>query len=388
MHKLISKLVVAVLACTFFAVAVPATPAFAQNNDEARKAKSKDLYRQATAQYNLGNFEGAVKLYTEAYLAWPAPVLLFNIAQAHRLNGNCGQAIFSYERYLAVEKNVPNRRQIERLIKRLEVDCKREAETRSKPPVETIPPNEMGPDSSTDTTATTTGGDTGYETAPPDTETAPKTKEGKEVASAAFTNPESGSGTAVVSEGPILEGPQQPPGDSKIALMAQFGPAFASFGALDGTTMFSGRIGGAYLLPAGPVDLELGGTLTFTPVPFEARDGSAKTGMFMGVLANAGATYPIWNKLSARGELGFGLMILQGLTEAGSIFVMDNFGATGPVSVVHVRAAVGLDWALSDNILINATPLVIAYSPAIENMDESISSLTRFEMLLGVAYRL
>ncbi|HET6611632.1 MAG TPA: tetratricopeptide repeat protein [Kofleriaceae bacterium] len=394
MHRPRFTSLIAGVACALLALSLAAPPAAAQQTDEQRKAKSQMLYREATTQYNLGNFTKAIDLYKKSYAAWPAPVLLFNVAQAYRINGNCKDAIFFYQRYLALEKKVPSRAQIERLVDRLKVDCKREEETRAKPPVQTLPPpddNGHGTVKPPDTHHATTG-DTDKPPATDPDATAPKTTpdDPDKVAANSMTNPENGANMTIeTGTGPIIDDGMGTSGTPKLGLMAQFGPAFASFGELDvGGALFSGRLGAAYLMPAGPVGLELGATLTFTPVPFTTRDGTAKTGMFMGALANAGATYPLWNKLSLRGEVGFGLLVLSGITEPGSVFVKDQYGAAGASSVVHVRAAAGVDWALSDNILLNATPLAIAYSPALDGMDEQVSSLSRFEMMVGVAYRL
>ena len=80
------------------------------------KAAAKQAAEQATTDYKLGNFEAALAGYSEAYRLYPAPKLLFNIAQCHRNLGHYEQAIHFYEGYLRELPDARNRADVEALL--------------------------------------------------------------------------------------------------------------------------------------------------------------------------------------------------------------------------------------------------------------------------------
>jgi tetratricopeptide (TPR) repeat protein len=75
----------------------------------AQPAPSSNPKREAASRYvddglaaqERGDHDTAITLYTKAYELVPHPVLLFNIAQAHRLAGRIEQADIFYQRFLA-----------------------------------------------------------------------------------------------------------------------------------------------------------------------------------------------------------------------------------------------------------------------------------------------
>ena len=71
--------------------------------DAATKKLAKQYVDSGIAAQAASDFDTAVKLYTKAYELVPAPVLLYNIAQAHRLGGRDAEAKTFYERYLAAD---------------------------------------------------------------------------------------------------------------------------------------------------------------------------------------------------------------------------------------------------------------------------------------------
>lgn len=81
--------------------AQPARP----DGDKVKAAKS---YVDAglTAQ-NTGDYDTAITLYTKAYELVPHPVLLFNIAQAHRLAKRDDEAMKFYQEFLVTEPKGP-----------------------------------------------------------------------------------------------------------------------------------------------------------------------------------------------------------------------------------------------------------------------------------------
>jgi tetratricopeptide (TPR) repeat protein len=64
-------------------------------------AKAKILAARGRAAHDAGNYSDAIAAFTQAYTMAPAPALLFNLAQAYRLQGNCDDAALMYRRFLA-----------------------------------------------------------------------------------------------------------------------------------------------------------------------------------------------------------------------------------------------------------------------------------------------
>jgi tetratricopeptide (TPR) repeat protein len=103
-----------VLLCAFIAVAVliapgsgighaqPGPGASAPSNAAHREAARK-LVNEGIAAQDAGDYDRAVALYMRAFALDPHPVLLFNVGQAHRLDGCPERAASFYERYLALE---------------------------------------------------------------------------------------------------------------------------------------------------------------------------------------------------------------------------------------------------------------------------------------------
>ncbi|HTE49916.1 MAG TPA: hypothetical protein VK698_03530 [Kofleriaceae bacterium] len=84
--------------------------------DPARRARAKKLAQQATRKYNLGQYAEALDGYTRSYDTFPAPGLLFNIAQCHRGLGHHEAALRAYEAYLREKPNASNRALVQELI--------------------------------------------------------------------------------------------------------------------------------------------------------------------------------------------------------------------------------------------------------------------------------
>jgi tetratricopeptide (TPR) repeat protein len=84
---LIAAIVATVLGGPAFADAVP--PLARQFSDRGR------------ALHDLGDYDQAIVAYKQAYMIAPSPGLLFNMAQAYRLAGDCPQAASFYRRFLS-----------------------------------------------------------------------------------------------------------------------------------------------------------------------------------------------------------------------------------------------------------------------------------------------
>src|SRR5215471_6877228 len=100
--------------------------ALLQQPDEA-----KQLTEQGLAHYNVGEYDKAVDEFKRAYLLSKTPALLFNIAQAQRLKGDCKEALQSYKAYLRADPSA-NRAKIEARIAEME-KCVKEKPAETPP---------------------------------------------------------------------------------------------------------------------------------------------------------------------------------------------------------------------------------------------------------------
>jgi hypothetical protein len=169
------------------------------------------------------------------------------------------------------------------------------------------------------------------------------------------------------------------------------GASLVQFGdpALESDPLFALAVGGGYPLAVGPLTLELGGLLTYTPIPWENAQMQSGTASLTAFMANAGAIYPIpsFPKLAIRGDVGLGVQWFGGLTEPGVVFLNSGDVATGALGAFHMRLSAGAEYAVTKNVVVNAFPLVFGYSPA-GDLRDTISSVTRFELLVGAGYRM
>jgi tetratricopeptide (TPR) repeat protein len=67
---------------------------------KAASGDPKAHYERAVSLYNSGQYDKAIEEFQAVYELRPAPILLFNLAQAHRKAGHQAQALDLYERFL------------------------------------------------------------------------------------------------------------------------------------------------------------------------------------------------------------------------------------------------------------------------------------------------
>lgn len=65
--------------------------------------KARTLAEQGRTAHDAGKYDEAIVSFKEAYVIAPSPGLLFNIAQAYRLQGDCDGAAMMYRRYLETD---------------------------------------------------------------------------------------------------------------------------------------------------------------------------------------------------------------------------------------------------------------------------------------------
>lgn len=120
-----------------------AAAAIAHARPSARDlARADALLREGNAEYARKNYDQAIRAYQEAYDLTQAPGFLFNIAQVHRVAGNCSEAIAHYERYLAADPKTRLRRRVEAFIAEMWrcVEVRRKSEKKAEPPPEAAHP--------------------------------------------------------------------------------------------------------------------------------------------------------------------------------------------------------------------------------------------------------
>ena len=113
-------------------VVVAALVGFAATADAAgdELQEARQHYDRGMAHYELGEFAAAVDEFKAAYARSQAPGLLFNLAQASRLNKDYEQALHFYRTYLRVRPDAPNRDDVEKRIAEIEpiVELQRKAQ--------------------------------------------------------------------------------------------------------------------------------------------------------------------------------------------------------------------------------------------------------------------
>jgi hypothetical protein len=63
--------------------------------------RAKSLFASGQEHYERGEFQAAVDAFREAQRLWPKPELLYNLAQAERLSGDCAAALEHYREFQA-----------------------------------------------------------------------------------------------------------------------------------------------------------------------------------------------------------------------------------------------------------------------------------------------
>ena len=89
-------------AATPSASAQPAGPAAAGDKERARA-----LHDEGLRAYEAGEYGRAITAYRKAYALVPAPGILFNLAQAYRLRGDCRRANRAYRTFLHAAPSSP-----------------------------------------------------------------------------------------------------------------------------------------------------------------------------------------------------------------------------------------------------------------------------------------
>ncbi len=117
-------LALAALGATRAQAQEPGAVAPAAPVDDEKERKAKDLYEQGNTHYDLAEYDQAIDLFKQAYALSHRPTLLYNIAQAYRLKGDCEQALQVYKNFLRVDPGSQFRAKVESRIAEMETCVK------------------------------------------------------------------------------------------------------------------------------------------------------------------------------------------------------------------------------------------------------------------------
>jgi tetratricopeptide (TPR) repeat protein len=108
--------------------------ALAATAARADSAKATAYFEKGTRLYQVGEYERALVEFKAGHVEEPDPSFLFNIAQCHRQMGQPKEAITFYKRFLSLSPDTPMRGDVERKIKELEEESRKQAEVAPAPP--------------------------------------------------------------------------------------------------------------------------------------------------------------------------------------------------------------------------------------------------------------
>jgi tetratricopeptide (TPR) repeat protein len=131
------------------ALVLTALVARAAGADDPALRAAKHHFERGEKLYALTKFTEALDEYQRAFDAKPIPDFLFNIGQCYRNLGDYDAAIFSYQKYLKLAPDAPNRDKVEQLISDLQAK-KDQSDTQrlglQRPRTPAPPPAEHAPD--------------------------------------------------------------------------------------------------------------------------------------------------------------------------------------------------------------------------------------------------
>jgi|GEM_PF-1914657 len=113
----------------------------------AQEKADRELYEKGNGSYVRGDYEDALRHFSELHRRTKHPALLFNMAQAHRLSGagHCLEAKRLYESYLHEDPNVPNEDEVRERLAQLKACAKEEERELEKAATKAAPKPKPAP---------------------------------------------------------------------------------------------------------------------------------------------------------------------------------------------------------------------------------------------------
>jgi hypothetical protein len=336
----------ALVAAAVAAVVLTASAAHAQS-------EAQEHFKRGVKLYNLGHFQEAIPEFEKAYDLDPQPILLFNIAQSHRQNGNKERALFFYRRYLEQEPNATKRADVEQRMKELAQELQQETEQKQKPPTEVTPP------------APTSG------PAAPAATPAP-----------APTSP------PVVTGGPTPELSAVP-----IRLAFALGPSFVGVSrssptAIDLPVLFGFELGASYDFLHGPSALRAGVEMLYAALPYTNTmpPYDQQSSSFWGGMLTIDYAYRVIEPLSIGAGAGFGVVWWAGLA-AGNPFTDPKATISGAIPMPSFSLSLHADYFVTPHFFVTLNPGFLYSKTTSEGLTAATSSVHRFDLDAGVGYR-
>jgi tetratricopeptide (TPR) repeat protein len=291
--------------------------------DDDRRARAAEHYQRGVTEYNLGRFENAVPELEKAYELDPAPILLFNIAQAHWKAGAHAKAVFFYRRFLATTprpRTADEQRRIEDVHKRID-EATAEA---TPPPVEPSPPPPLP--------------------APPPPATPPELEHVE-------VRPQPPRPLPVVA----TPAPR-PPAASRFELALAVGPAIPEFGgrALHTPLLPAGCLSAFYRVTEARPAAAVGLIAVESRLPYQAQ-GNDSASYFPGLLAGTSLAQPLGDHFEAGAQLAIGVLWWQGLVP-GNPYALDGAAASGAVPMPAARLGLTGRWWLTRTTFLALSP--------------------------------
>lgn len=329
------------------AVAVAFVVLAAQTAHANPETDAQGYFKRGVKLYNLGHFQEAIPEFEKAYDLDPQPILLFNIAQSHRQNGNKERALFFYRRYLEQEPNAAKRADVEQRMKELAQALQQENEQKQKPPTEVTPPPPN--------------------TAPPTTPPPPPT-----------TPP-------VVTGGP-------PPPESAvpIRLALALGPSFVSLSSqqnIDLPVLFGFQLGASYDFLSRPSELRAGVELLYASLPYTSTvTNDHQSSSFWGAMVTLDYAYRVLEPLSIGGGVAGGVVWWAGLAD-GNPFTSSDAVVSGAIPMPSFGLSLHADYRLTPHLFLTFKPGFLYSKTTSDGLTKQTSSVSRFDLDFGVGYR-
>jgi hypothetical protein len=330
------------------AALVPLLMTLTLAQSDGPKAEARRAYDRGVTEYNLGRFDRAIAEFERAYELDPAPMLLYNLAQAERRAGNLRRAVFLYERFVTQAPTAENAGNARRHIQELSAAIRAEE---AKPPATGEPPPPPVP--------------------------------------------------AAEPEGaPSLELPQidrraqlpaavaASPAPARLMVGAEIGLSRLDFGRDDLRHALVVPIGvtGQYRFRTGSTTLAAGLAVTGSRFHETDRADVRRALHLFGVLASLGVGWSLGERFTLGPEVAAGMMWWTGLA-SGTRFTVDGAGSSGgPVPLPALRIGLPMELAVSHATLLAIHPTLAIARPG-SGLRASIERVIQLGVSAGAGVR-
>lgn len=336
--------------------------------NRAAVERSAQLHHDAGREnYLAGRYALAITEFEAAYALLPEPILLYNLAQAHRKNGSPDKALLFYQRYLAAAPRARDRGEVEEKIRDLEAEMSRTSPAPQAPAV---------------VTATQPAQDLTYRPPPPPSPAPP---------TAAKSLPAS----EVIRAHETSRGLDQ----HRLRAQLSIGAAqpFLTGSDINTATLLSLGLSGAYVFGLGAGrQLDLGVAGSWSPLFYERvstptapsadADHDVRSNL-LGLHAGVALRLPIGVRLSVGPTLAAGVVWWAGLGERNP-FSSGGEAAIGPIAMPSVQASIAGLFAITDHVFLGVDVGGSVIKTVGDALEQEVSSIVRAEVAasLGVGF--